>query len=58
MGMWSRQETYVLIPYESGSVSDEYRDVTAKGTVVLIPYESGSVSDQCSQTYQCISKKS
>ena len=35
----------VLIPYKSGSVSDEWASLMGKLAVVLIPYKSGSVSD-------------
>ena len=35
----------VLIPYESGSVSDPVPAVLVGWVYVLIPYESGSVSD-------------
>ena len=35
----------VLIPYESGSVSDKSQTIVNSHLTVLIPYESGSVSD-------------
>ena len=35
----------VLIPYESGSVSDKPKQFLIQRLEVLIPYESGSVSD-------------
>ena len=37
--------TLVLIPYESGNVSDGSVHVEDLIGVVLIPYESGNVSD-------------
>ena len=37
----------VLIPYESGSVSDQLDLIALYNNYVLIPYESGSVSDSC-----------
>ena len=36
---------FVLIPYKSGSVSDDMEPSDIVGLPVLIPYKSGSVSD-------------